>query len=52
MGSAYNFSRPVPACSFYGGAGIAKAVGQKNVKRMEIVEGIAMGIFTLVKTYG
>lgn len=35
----------------YGGAGIAKRIGQKNVKRVVIVVGLAMGVYTLVKQY-
>jgi len=35
----------------YGGSGIAKRIGQANVKRIVIAVGIAMGIYTLVKTY-
>lgn len=33
----------------YGGAGIAKKIGQKNVKRVVIVVGLGMGIYTLFK---
>jgi uncharacterized membrane protein YfcA len=33
----------------YGGAGIAKRIGQKNVKRVVIVVGLGMGIYTLFK---
>lgn len=36
----------------YGGAGIARAMGQRNVKRTVIVVGLAMGVYTLVRTYG
>jgi uncharacterized membrane protein YfcA len=35
----------------YGGAGIAKRIGQKNVKKVVIVVGLVMGVYTLVKTY-
>ncbi len=35
----------------YGGAGIAKAIGQKNVKRVVIVVGLAMGAYTLIREY-
>jgi uncharacterized membrane protein YfcA len=33
----------------YGGAGVAKRIGQKNVKRVVIAVGLAMGVYTLVK---
>jgi uncharacterized membrane protein YfcA len=35
----------------YGGAGIARAIGRKNVKTTVIVIGLAMGVYTLVKAY-
>lgn len=35
----------------YGGAGIAKKIGQQNVKRLVIVVGITMGVYTLAKIY-
>jgi uncharacterized membrane protein YfcA len=33
----------------YGGAGVAKKIGQKNVKRVVVVVGLSMGILTLVR---
>lgn len=35
----------------YGGAGIAKRIGQANVKRVVIAVGVAIGVYTLVKAY-
>jgi uncharacterized protein len=35
----------------YGGAGLARAIGQKNVKRIVILVGLGMGVLMLVKTY-
>ncbi len=35
----------------YGGAGAAKRIGQKNVKRLVIVVGLVMGVYTLLKPH-
>ncbi|MBI5537571.1 MAG: sulfite exporter TauE/SafE family protein [Deltaproteobacteria bacterium] len=35
----------------YGGAGIAKKIGQKNVRRVVVVVGLSIGAYMLVKRY-
>jgi uncharacterized membrane protein YfcA len=35
----------------YGGAGIAKRIGQKNVRRVVVIVGLSIGVYMLVKRY-